>query len=205
MPEVLSDVERTKLLQADDAEFYAQPRFVHHVERPFRDRLTRLYATELADGHRVLDLMSSWVSHLPESFDGEVVGHGLNAEELAANESLDDWVVQDLNADQTLPFEDASFDAVLCAVSVQYLQYPGAVFADLARVLRPGGVCVVSFSNRLFVQKAVRAWRERDMDARADLVCRYVESTGAFDAPEVVREMAGSEPFYAVVARRTRE
>jgi SAM-dependent methyltransferase len=202
MPEVLSEVERTKLRQRDDAAFYAQPRFVHHVEAPFRDRLTRLYREELADGDRVLDLMSSWVSHLPDDFSGEVVGHGLNAEELAANDALADWVVQDLNADQRLPFEDGAFDAVLCAVSVQYLQYPGAVFAEVARVLQPEGACVVSFSNRMFVQKAVRAWRERDMDGRADLVRAYLDSTGSFDDPRVVREQAGNEPFYAVVARR---
>jgi SAM-dependent methyltransferase len=203
MPEVLSDAERTKLLQGDDAEFYAQPRFVHHVEEPFRDRLSRLYREQLTDGDRVLDLMSSWVSHLPDEFTGEVVGHGLNAEELAANDALDDWFVQDLNVDQRLPLDDASVDAVLCAVSVQYLQYPGAVFAEVGRVLRPGGVCVVSFSNRMFARKAVRAWRERDMGGRADLVRRYVDAAGAFDPPAVVRERAGDEPFYAVVARKS--
>jgi SAM-dependent methyltransferase len=77
------------------------------------------------------------------------------------------------------------------------------VFAEVARVLRPGGVCVVSFSNRMFVQKAVRAWRERDMDERANLVCRYLDSTGAFESPEVVREVPEQDPFYAVVARRS--
>jgi ubiquinone/menaquinone biosynthesis C-methylase UbiE len=146
--------------------------------------------------------MSSWVSHLPDSWSGEVVGHGLNAEELAANDRLDEWVLQNLNEEQTLPFPDAGFDAVLCAVSVQYLQYPGTVFTEIARVLAPGGVCVVSFSNRMFVQKAVRAWRNRDMDGRAALVARYVESTGEFTRPDVVKEQPADDPFYAVVARR---
>lgn len=191
-----------RLLDGADADFYTQPRFVQHVDAPFRDRLTALYEEHLADGDQVLDLMSSWVSHLPTGFDGEVVGHGLNAAELQANDALDGWFRQDLNADQSLPLAADRFDAVLCAVSIQYLQYPGAVFAELARVLRPGGVCIVSFSDRMFVQKAVRAWRERGMDGRARLVRSYFQASGAFGTAETVRERPGDDPFYAVLARR---
>lgn len=201
-PTVLSADDRSKVLEGDDADFYTQPRFVHHVDEPFRDRLTALYNENLAAGDHVLDLMSSWVSHLPESFDGEVLGHGMNAAELRANDALDDWFLQNLNADQSLPLADDSFDAVLCAVSIQYLQYPGAVFADLARVLRSGGICVVSFSNRMFLQKAVRAWRSRDMDGRAALVTSYFEATGAFQDSEILRDQPGGDPFYAVIGRR---
>jgi SAM-dependent methyltransferase len=203
MTDLLSPAERRRLDDGDDARFYDRPRFVHHVDEGFRDRLMRLYADLLGPGDDVLDLMGSWGSHLPDLEFGRVVGHGLNAEELAANERYDEWFVRDLNPDPGLDFADASFDAVVCAVSVQYLQYPGRVFAEVARVLRPGGVCVVSFSNRMFVQKAVRAWRERDMDERANLVCRYLDSTGAFESPEVVREVPEQDPFYAVVARRS--
>jgi ubiquinone/menaquinone biosynthesis C-methylase UbiE len=202
MTDLLSPAERRRLDEGDDARFYDRPRFVHHVDEGFRDRLARLYADLLGPGEDVLDLMGSWVSHLPDVEFGRVVGHGLNARELAANERYDEWFVQDLNADPELGFADTSFDAVTCAVSVQYLQYPGRVFAEVARVLRPDGVCVVSFSNRMFVGKAVRAWRERDMDERADLVCRYLDSTDAFESPEVVREVPERDPFYAVVARR---
>lgn len=202
MTDVLSAAGRRRLDDGDDARFYDRPRFVHHVDEGFRDRLTRLYADLLGPGDDVLDLMGSWVSHLPDLDFGRVVGHGLNAEELAANERYDARFVQDLNADPGLDFADASFDAVVCTASVQYLQYPGRTFAEVARVLRAGGVCVVSFSNRMFVQKAVRAWRERDMDERTDLVCRYLDSTGAFDLPEIVREVPERDPFYAVVARR---
>lgn len=201
MTDVLSAAERQRLDPGDDARFYDEPRFVHHVDGGFRDRLTRLYAEHLAPGDDVLDLMGSWVSHLPDVEFGRVVGHGLNAEELAANDRYDDWFVRDLNADADLDLPDGSFDAVTCAVSVQYLQYPGRVFAEVARVLRPGGVCLVSFSNRMFPRKAIRAWRERDMDERADLVCRYLGATGAFDAPETVREVPERDPFYAVLAR----
>jgi ubiquinone/menaquinone biosynthesis C-methylase UbiE len=202
MRDVLSDAGRQRLDSDDDARFYDQPRFVHHVDEGFRDRLARLYADRLGPGDDVLDLMGSWISHLPDVEFGRVVGHGLNAEELAANERYDEWFVQDLNVDSELDFSDESFDAVTCAVSVQYLQYPGRVFAEVARVLRPGGACVVSFSNRMFPGKAVRAWRDRDMDDRADLVSRYLDSTSVFDPPETIREVPGRDPFCAVVAQR---
>jgi SAM-dependent methyltransferase len=202
MTDVLSAEERRRLDDGDDAGFYDRPRFVQHVDEGFRDRLSRLYADYLVPGDDVLDLMGSWVSHLPDLALGRVVGHGLNAGELAANDRYDEWFVRDLNADPTIDPPDGSFDAVVCAVSVQYLQYPGAVFAEIARVLRPGGICVVSFSNRMFVRKAVRAWRERDMDGRAALVRRYLESTGSFDTVELVREVPERDPFYAVVGRR---
>ncbi|WP_439027879.1 class I SAM-dependent methyltransferase [Haloarchaeobius sp. DT45] len=205
---VLSEAERAKLDSSPDDAFYEQPRFVHHVDDGFRDRLTECYSEHLEDGDVVLDAMSSWVSHLPDDRDlARVVGHGLNEAELAENPRLDEYVVQDLNQNQKLPFEDNTFDAVLCTVSVQYLQYPTAVFREFARVLRPGGVLVVSFSNRTFWQKAIRAWRERSMDERLGLVVRYCEAAG-FDDLETVRESRqsvlpglGGDPFYAVVAR----
>ena len=199
--QVLSEAERRKLDDGDDARFYAQPRFVHHVDEGFRARLTELYAERLEPGDRVLDLMGSWVSHLPD-LDLSVTGHGLNPQELARNERYDEWFVRDLNADPTLPFEDGAFDAVLCAVSVQYLQYPGRVFAEVARVLAEEGICIVSFSNRLFFGKAVAAWLNRDMDGRAELVREYFEATERFAEPEVVRERPESDPFFAVLARR---
>ena len=202
MTDVLSEADRQRLDAGDDARFYDRPRLVHHVDEGFRDRLSRLYSERLEPGDEVLDLMGSWVSHLPDVELERVVGHGLNAEELAANERYDEWFVRDLNADPHLDLSDGSFDAVVCAVSVQYLQHPGRVFAEVARVLRPDGTCVVSFSNRMFVQKAVRAWRERDMDGRAALVRRYLDSTGAFEEPQTLREVPERDPFYAVVARR---
>lgn len=204
MDRVLDETDRAKLLDGDDSRFYASPRFVQHVDDAFRDRLTGLYRDLLTPGDDVLDAMSSWVSHLPDDLDlGTVVGHGMNEAELADNPVLDRWFVQDFNADQALPLDDDAIDAVLVAVSVQYLQYPEAVFAEFARVLRPDGVLAVSFSNRMFPQKAIRAWRERTMDERADLVCSYVESTGSFGDLTVHAETKpGRDPFYAVVARR---
>jgi SAM-dependent methyltransferase len=203
MERVLSDSERSKLLDGDDSRFYSSPRFVQHVDDRFRERLTALYREVLSPGDDVLDAMSSWVSHLPDDLElGAVVGHGLNEAELDENPALDSWVVQDFNERQALPFDDGSMDAVLVAVSVQYLQYPEAVFTEFARVLRPGGAVVVSFSNRMFPQKAIRAWRDRGMDGRADLVRSYLDGTGAFEEATVHAETEpGTDPFYAVVAR----
>jgi SAM-dependent methyltransferase len=201
---VLSEGDREKVDTSPDAAFYDRPRFVTHVDDAFLDRLTALYADLLDPGDRVFDAMSSHVSHLPDVEFARVVGHGLNRAELAANGTLDEWFVQDFNADQSLPLADGAFDAVLCAVSVQYLQYPAAVCSEFRRVLAPGGVLVVSFSNRMFPTKAIRAWRARSMDGRADLVDEYVGAAG-FDSVETVREQPGrgSDPFYAVVARRS--
>ncbi|KTG08195.1 methyltransferase type 11 [Haloprofundus marisrubri] len=204
---MLSAAERSKLDTGDDARFYDSPRFVHHVDERFRERLTELYRDELTADSVALDLMSSWVSHLPDDVDYErVVGHGLNRAELAENPRLDEFFVGNLNETPSLPMETAVVDAVLVAVSVQYLQRPGAVFAEIRRVLRPGGVCVVSFSNRMFAQKAIRAWRATSMDGRAALVRRYFEGVGGFEDVRVVSDVdSQSDPFYAVVARRTSE
>lgn len=204
MERVLDDADRTKLLDGDDDRFYRSPRFVHHVDDAFREQLTDLYREVLDAGDDVFDAMSSWVSHLPEDLElGTVVGHGMNAEELDANDRLDRWFVRNLNESQSLPLDDAAFDAVLVAVSVQYLQHPEPVFAEFARILRPGGVLVVSFSNRMFPQKAIRAWRNSDMDGRAALVRDYVDATGAFAESAVhAATDPGRDPFYAVVAPR---
>ena len=175
---VLSERERSKLDTGDDGTFYDSPRFVTHADDAFLARLTDLYAEALSPGDRVFDAMSSWVSHLPAYTFERVVGHGLNEAELAENDRLDEWFVRDLNGGQSLPLGDDSVDAVLCALSVQYLQYPGAVFAEFARVLAPGGVLVVSFTNRLFPTKAVRAWRAASMDERTGLVESYCRAGG---------------------------
>lgn len=169
--------------------------------------------------------MSSWVSHLPPELSfRRVVGHGLNAQELAKNPRLDYFFVSDLNRDQRLELESGSFDAVLCTVSVQYLQSPEKVFAEIYRVLKPGGVCIVSFSNRMFYEKAIGAWREGSAYSRVQLVTQYFQCVEGFTQPEVVRRLpsdaggkadssplaalmrlfgqASSDPFYAVISYR---
>ena len=196
---VLSERERSKLDAGDDGAFYDSPRFVTHADDAFLARLTELYGVVLSPGDRVFDAMSSWVSHLPDYSFERVVGHGLNEAELAENDALTEWFVQDFNADQSLPLADDSVDAVLCALSVQYLQYPEAVFSEFARVLAPDGLVVVSFTNRMFPTKAVRAWRAASMDERTALVESYCRAAG-LTVTDVVREQPGQDPFYAVVA-----
>ncbi|KAF8715104.1 hypothetical protein HU200_027658 [Digitaria exilis] len=220
---VLQPEGRAKLDPRPDRGFYAFPRLVTHVDDGFIATLTDLYRERLRPGWDVLDLMSSWVSHLPPELKlGRVVGHGLNAQELARNPRLDRFFVKDLNTDQQLALEGASFDAVLCTVSVQYLQYPEKVFAEIFRVLKPGGVCIVSFSNRMFYEKAIGAWRDGTAYSRVQLVTQYFQCVEGFTQPEVVRKLpsaggsspspldalmrlfgvAGSDPFYAVISYR---
>jgi SAM-dependent methyltransferase len=202
MEEVLSDAERSKFDTRSDAEFYSRPRYVTHADDACLARLTELYAEAIPAGSVVLDAMSSWVSHLPPVEYERVVGHGLNESELRANDRLDEWFVGDLNADPSLALSGGSVDAVTCALSVQYLQRPGAVFREFARVLDDDGVLIVSFTNRMFPTKAVRAWREASMDGRLQLVRSYLAAAEAFETTEVLRERPARDPLYAVVARR---
>jgi len=185
----------------DDLAFYAPPRLVTHIDAGAIRALTACYATVIPDKARVLDLMSSWISHLPtDRAYAEVIGHGMNGEELAANPQLDRWFVQDLNRDATLPLADATLDAALCCVGVQYLQQPVEVFAAVRRVLVPGAPFVVSFSNRCFPTKAVAIWRSLDTAGHAALVRLYLERAG-FHAVDVVVLADGSpgDPLVAVI------
>jgi SAM-dependent methyltransferase len=185
---------------SDDALFYQQPRFVHHIDAAAVAALTAFYDEHLPRTGRILDLMSSWVSHFPASVTADVVGHGMNAEELGANQRLQKSFVQNLNAEPTLPFPDAHFEAATCCVGVQYLQNPDAVFAELARILKPAAPCVVSFSNRCFPTKAVAVWRGLQGDARANLVGLYLQRSG-FDRvrAHVLRGDTLGDPLTIVV------
>jgi SAM-dependent methyltransferase len=207
--------QRTKLDDNDDSLFYNFPRFVTHVDEGFIQHLTDLYRERLKPGMRIFDMMSSWVSHLPDEISfAHVEGHGLNQEELAKNPRLDHYFVQNLNQNPAFPLPDQSFDAVLNTVSVQYLQYPEAVFSEIHRVLHPGGMAIVSFSNRMFYQKAIQVWRDSSETERVELVKGYFLAIPGFEPPEVVARVSAvpnflqlfglgnSDPFYAVIAHR---
>ncbi len=212
---LLKPEQRQKLDGGNDLEFYNVPRLVTHVDAGFIDRLTSLYRDRLVPNTRIFDMMSSWVSHLPDEMTFEYVqGHGLNAAELAKNPRLNGYFVQNLNQDLQLPLEDHRFDAVLNTVSVQYLQYPEAIFAEVFRILKPNGIAIFSFSNRMFFNKAIAAWRDGSETDRVELVKGYFRSVPGFSPPEVISQMSNipdlfrllgmgsGDPFYAVIARK---
>jgi SAM-dependent methyltransferase len=188
--------------ESDDARFYAVDRFVTHIDDAAIAAVGRLYDELGLDGD-VLDLCSSWISHFRQP-PRRLVALGMNAAELAANPMTAEWVVQDLNRDPTLPFPDATFDAVTCCVSVDYLTRPIDVFAEAARVLRPGGPMVVTFSNRCFPTKAIRGWLSTDDEGHGAIVRAYFERCGGFDPPVVQLRTRGEpgDPLFAVWAHR---
>jgi hypothetical protein len=183
-----------------DAEFYDFPRFVTHIDDGAIAAVTQIYRAVLPAGGVILDLMSSWVSHLPaEASYATVVGHGMNAEELAANPRLSRWFVQDLNVDPILPLDDGSFDAACLCVSVQYLQRPVEVFRDIHRVLRPGAPFVVSFSNRCFPTKAVAIWRALAPPDQQSLVAAYMREAGFTRLTDQASTPPLGDPLWAVI------
>ena len=195
----------TKIDAEADEIFYEPPRLVCHIDDGATAALTEFYRAVLPAGGVLLDLMSSWVSHLPPEIDyAEVIGHGMNAAELAANRRLSRWFVQNLNRDTKLPLADASVDAAMICVSVQYLEQPVAVLREVARVLRLGAPLVISFSNRCFWTKAVAIWRALDDEGHARLVERYLRHAG-FDRIETHRLAEWvedlSDPMCVVVGR----
>ena len=215
---LLKPEQRQKLDDTDDQLFYDYPRLVTHVDEGFIQQLTDLYRDRLRPQTRILDMMSSWVSHLPAEMEfSHIEGHGLNAEELGRNRRLNHYFVQNLNQLPQLPLPDQSFDAVLNCVSVQYLQYPEAIFSEIHRVLKPGGVAIISFSNRMFFQKAIQIWRDASEPTRVELVKKYFTCVPGFTVPEVIVNKStvpnflqwlgagGGDPFYAVIAHRNAE
>jgi SAM-dependent methyltransferase len=187
----------------DDTAFYAEARLTTHIDDGAIAALTAFYRRALPAGWVVLDLMSSCVSHLPDDVAyAEVIGHGMNAEELAANPQLTRSFTHDLNRDPALPLESASVDVAAICVGVQYLQRPVPVLEEVRRVLRPGAPLVVSFSNRCFPTKAVAVWLRLDDRGHAGLVELYLKAAG-FDGVETQMLADGSrcDPLLAVVGR----
>ncbi len=215
---LLQTNQRQKLDDSEDLLFYSYPRFVTHVDEGSIDQLTNFYRDRLKPNTRILDMMSNWVSHLPEDMEfTHVEGHGMNEEELAKNPWLNHYFVQDLNKDLKIPLPDRDFDTVLNCVSIQYLQYPDAIFYEIHPILKPGGIVIINFSNRMFDQKAIAAWRDGSEVTKVELVKRYFKSVRnangipGFSQVEViyrksnVLQMLGlgeGAPFHAVVAYR---
>jgi SAM-dependent methyltransferase len=190
--------------ESPDEQFYSFPRKVVHIDEGAIAALGRLYAELLPTGGRILDLMSSWRSHLPGGHRfREVVGLGMNAEEMAENPQLTSWILHDLNRNPRLPFGDTEFDAAVCAVSIQYLINPLPMFREVGRVLRARAPFVVSFSNRCFPTKAVAVWLGTTDEQHVELVRAYFEAAGGWvDVTEEDRSRGDiGDPLYVVWAR----
>ena len=188
--------------ESPDERFYTVPRKGVHIDDEAIAALGRVYAEVLPAGGRLLDLMSSWRTHLPADHAATVVGLGLNADEMADNPQLASHVVHDLNRDPRLPFDDASFDGAMCAVSIQYVLHPVHVFGEVRRVLRTGAPFVVSISNRCFPTKAVAVWLGTSDAQHGALVRTYFEAAGGWtDIRAEDRSPGGDDPLYADWAR----
>ena len=190
--------------EAPDEEFYQSPRFCTHIDDATINNLTGYYRETLPASSRILDLMSSWISHLPEDIAYKrVTGLGMNQEELAGNPRLDEYSVQNLNTSPQLPYPDANFDAVLIAVSIQYLTRPFDVFQEISRILTPGGRCIVAMSHRLFPSKAIYAFHVLPPADRCQLVAAFMHQTGQFGQVRTIdRSPQTADPLWLVVGQK---
>lgn len=189
---------------SSDRYFYENPRFVTHIDDGTIEALTDFYKDAIPENSKILDLMSSWISHLPEGkkFE-EVYGLGMNHEELENNPHLTKKLVHDLNHTPQIPLPNNFFDVALCAVSVQYLTQPVEVFRDVGRTLKSGGSFIVSFSHRMFPTKAVEVWKSLSTEDRTQLVGAYFQISELFDEPSLVkREPIEADPLWIVLATK---
>ena len=193
--------------ESDDAIFYSTPRKVVHLDEGAIAALGRVYAELLPQAGLLLDLMSSWRTHLPEGFKvGRVIGLGMNADEMAGNPQLFKFQVHDLNRKRRFPYgKNPNFEGAMCAVSIQYLTHPICVFREVQRVLCPGGPFIVSFSNRCFPPKAIAPWLATDDRQHLDLVTAYFRLSGGWTDPvaeDRSPDVGRGDPLFVVWARK---
>ena len=209
---LLTIYQRSKEDESDDSLFYSTPRYVHHLDMNFRRTLTSLYDELIPEESIILDLMSSWVSHLPNKRYKKVVGHGLNTTELSQNMSLDSYWVQNLNINQELPLESNSIDYCLLVAGWQYLQYPEKVASEVNRITQKGGKFVISFSNRAFWTKSPRIWTESSEENRINYV-KSVLLASDWHIEKLITKQSRKEslfnflnnqqdPFYSIIAMK---
>tara|TARA_Y100001968_G_scaffold324944_1_gene365325 strand:- start:943 stop:1593 length:651 start_codon:yes stop_codon:yes gene_type:complete len=208
----LSSIDRAKIDSSDDEIFYDQPRYVHHLSPSFRKRLTNLYSDYLLKHHIIIDLMSSWVSHLPVNTKyKKIIGHGMNESELRANNRLDSFWIQDLNKTQNIPIEDSTVDIGLIVAGWQYLQFPEQISSELSRIIKSDSLLIISFTNRAFWTKSPNIWSTSTEEQRIDYVIEVLTDNGwriekIFNEKTYENKLFGffnpeGDPFFCVVAR----
>lgn len=212
-PSFFAEYPFSRVDDEDDAQFYATSRMTHHLDATASVEISNLYSGLLTKNSSVLDLMSSWISHLGDDLElSNITGLGMNEEELQANKQLTDYKVHDLNMNQILPFADNQFDHAICTASIEYLTYPLKIMTEVARVIEPGGKFVVTFSERWFPTKAITLWAQLHPFERMQLVLEYFRDSGLFEdlhtyskrglprpaGDKYSSEMKLSDPIYAV-------
>ena len=209
MPEEVpfSPVDFTRQDESNDRLFYLLPRLVVHIDDQAIAAVGELFKATIPANSTILDLMSSWRSHWPHGYPkARIAGLGLNAVEMRENPDLDDYMVHDVNVDPRLPFDDDTFDAAVITVSIQYLIRPIEVFRDVHRVLKPGGLFLVVFSNRMFPTKAVRIWTMSEDQDRMQLVASYFQYAGGYEDLQTMylnpQRGYADDPVYVVMARK---
>ena len=210
--EVLNNYQRKKLDESNDEEFYADPKFVYHLDSNFRQYLTNLYKDQIEDNSTVLDIMSSWDSYLPKNKKfKKVIGHGLNKKELEKNSILDSFWIQNFNSSQNIPLDNGSVDYCLMVAAWQYLQYPENLAKEIARTLKQNGKFIISFSNRAFWHKAPNIWTTSGEEERLKYVRKVLICNG-FKEPKIIRKFTAqnfnilpflkNDPFYCLIASK---
>ena len=210
--EVLNNYQREKLDESNDEYFYADPKFVYHLDLNFRKYLSNIYKKEIKDNSTVVDLMSSWDSYLPsEKSYKKVIGHGLNKKELERNKILSNFWIQNFNLSQIIPLESESVDYCLMVAAWQYLQYPEKLTKEIARILNNRGKIIIAFSNRAFWHKAPNIWTNSSEEERLKYVRKVLISNG-FDEPKVIKKFNSQtlnplpffkkDPFYCLIASK---
>ena len=211
---ILTDYQRCKIDKNNDELFYLYPKFVYHLDSGFRKRLTLLYREYIKPDAIILDLMSSWVSHLPPDIKyKQVIGHGLNKDELKRNTKLDKYWVQNLNIDLRLPLENNSIDYVLIVAGWQYLQFPEQIAYECSRITKPKGKIIVSFSNRAFWNKAPNIWVNSNDTQRLNYVASTLLANG-WKNPFIINENRirpnmfnffkfPSDPFLSLISEKS--
>ena len=193
--------------ESDDSLFYAEPRLVVHIDYSAIGAISAYFSEVLPHNGAILDLMSSWRSHMPPDLPiRRLIGLGLNAVELKENPQLDERIVHDLNTDPELPLEDCSIDAAVVTVSIQYMVKPVEVFHEVNRILKAGAAFHVIYSNRMFPTKAVAIWQNLDDRRRAQLIASYFQNSDGWEnirAINITPQLPHySDPAYVVVAEK---